>query len=602
VAGQQEGRPTCPDNEAEAALQLDVIAACQNPNDQPGYPVAPEGAKLHAFDELVDALQDRLIGARGLVVSISHDRYIDNIGGTQLCIADEQDRFMSDRFCYLHISPSIARLTLAREEDFSCLQVCINGIFIGLAEPADLARAIQHCRDMQALARAMIVHCVLGHAPSALIGIWKALQPHHSFWWLHDFSTVCEGFHLLRNKVKYCKGTGVNSLSCRVCAYGATRERHVARIHALFEQIPFRMLAPSASALEIWRGSCDLPYLDAGVHAHSALENPTPIPNNTPLDAPMRVAFIGYTGVHKGYQHFDRLTKMLRDRRDVEFYHFASEHKHPELPRVIHKEVKVTRKDPQAMVSALQGANIDLVLMLSPWPETFSYVCMEALASGADIVAFEDGGNAAALTRTLSRGVVLRDADALFDFFQSGKAVAYVGCMRAAGKFSARLRSAGTTATINPAVPLGQCAPVAETVETNDPCVLLAAGGLLLTPERQGDVYVFELPHSVASFRLISRTCVPIWVIEGTNDIRHLGIAVTGIYVDDAHVPLGDKALGAGWHEPELGFRWTNGNATLNLPARSRVMIGVAHLVKYRPLPFVLPEPDAGRSVTMIPI
>jgi len=39
------------------------------------------------------------------------------------------------------------------------------------------------------------------------------------------------------------------------------------------------------------------------------------------------------------------------------------------------------------MVAALAEHAIDLVVLLSPWPETFSYVMHEALAAGADVVA-----------------------------------------------------------------------------------------------------------------------------------------------------------------------------------------------------------------------
>ena len=67
-----------------------------------------------------------------------------------------------------------------------------------------------------------------------------------------------------------------------------------------------------------------------------------------------------------------------------------------------------------------------LVALLSPWPETFSFVAHEAIAAGSKIVCFEESGNVADVVRQLGCGHIAKDAEALMEFFGSGAAAALV--------------------------------------------------------------------------------------------------------------------------------------------------------------------------------
>jgi hypothetical protein len=116
--------------------------------------------------------------------------------------------------------------------------------------------------------------------------------------------------------------------------------------------------------------------------------------------------------------------------------------------------VQVTPADRTAAVRALRDARVDLVAVLSPWPETFSFVAHEALAAGADIVALADSGNVADVVRRHRRGVVLADEAALARFFAEGWALDYARQRALAPLRPARLEPSGATAGIDIAGPL----------------------------------------------------------------------------------------------------------------------------------------------------
>ena len=71
------------------------------------------------------------------------------------------------------------------------------------------------------------------------------------------------------------------------------------------------------------------------------------------------------------------------------------------------------------MVRALASQNIDVAILWSVWPETFSFTAHEALAAGTVIVTSEDSGNSADRVRRFDRGIVFESEAAAISAFQA---------------------------------------------------------------------------------------------------------------------------------------------------------------------------------------
>jgi len=242
----------------------------------------------------------------------------------------------------------------------------------------------------------------------------------------------------------------------------------------------------------------------------------------------------------------------------------------------------VDRFDRFAMVRALRAHAIDLVVAVSPWPETFSFVAHEAFAAGADVVTLEGSGNVAAAVRLHRRGVVLRDAAALMAFFRGRQAVRYVRALAAAGRGGASLLALGTTATVDPEARTG---PDAARVETGDPDLLVLGPGGVVRPERVDDAYIFALPADVASVRLLSRSVVPAARRPVESEARRLGVWVRTLLLDGEEVPADDARRADGWHEAEGGMQWTSGDATVLTGGARRMEIHVQPVLNYVRVP-----------------
>ena len=549
-----------------------VVEQARIPSRRPPGWDAPEGAPLLDVAALRAALAAACLGATGLVLSVSHDCYVNVTGGMQILIADEQALFNADRTAYLHVAPAIARFTFAPVGEEVLLQVSVDGVFLGLA-PESMVEAVLGAVFVPAH-RVFIVHSVLGHRAAALVRLAGVLGPAHGVFWLHDYAALCEGFNLLRNDVAYCGAPPPQSTACRICVYGAERVSYLAAMAGLFAAVAFHVLAPSRVVLDLFLARTDLPFRTARVHDNLMMGPGERLAG--PMAGPPRVAFAGFAIAPKGWPHFQLLLQHQAGIGAYDFYHFAVASNRVSMTGLVKVDVEVRPGDRFAMVDALRAHAIDLVAVLSPWPETFSFVVHEAFAAGADVVALADGGNVAAAVRRYGRGVVLREAADVVRFFEEGWALDYARQRAAAPVCTGRLVLTGTSATVDPLA----LAPVeVGALETDVPClaVVLADGrGVAPAPGEAGG---FCLPAGTSEVYLVSRHALPL------PSVSPRGVAVAGMALDGVAVALDDPRLGDGWHAAEAGLRWTGGRAVLRVAGGRRLVIRLAPVGRWRRVP-----------------
>lgn len=450
VQGRAQGRPPRRLHAAQrAALQAERAAAQYAA--QPSPPMA-----LLRAEALQVALTERLTTAAGVVLSLSHDRYTRSVGGVQILVSDEQHAFNAQGTAYLHIAPATPRLSLAPASEMLPIFVTLDGAYIGMTSYADLAAALTGLRPHLPEFRRLVLHCLLGHQPGRIPALHAALAPAASVFWANDYEAVCPGYNLLRNGVEFCGAPPPDSMACRVCVHGPARAGHLQQMAALFAAVPMHVVAPSEAALHVWQAGARLPHASAQVHEYAALVPPPCLARDLPLpdgpdaerQVPLRVAFAGMPLVQKGWHGFAALAARLHGMPGCHLFHFTAELPDQVPPGVEVVPVRVSAGQRGAMTEALRAHGINLVLVLSPWPETFCLVAYEALAAGADLIALEDGGNVPNLVLRTGRGVVAADIEAVTDFFLSGAAARYAALAAAGPRPGGRLVSRGMTATL----------------------------------------------------------------------------------------------------------------------------------------------------------
>lgn len=463
--GKAEGRQPARRHQAERA----ILAQAMPPADRwVGAP--PDDAFRHTLDSLRSAVAERVMHGAGLTVSVSHDRYTHSVGGVQILVSDEQTAFNDRRENYLHIAPAAARMMLADPgHELFLIHLTIDGCYLGLTTYHDLTQVLAEFAPRMPAVRRFVVHCLLGHQIDPLIALYSALGMAAAVFWVNDYEAVCVGYNLLRNDVAFCGGPPLGSLACRICVYGANRADHLAQLVRLFAAVPFHVVAPSHAALAVWKAAARLPHASAQVHEYAQVRV-TAIRNGLiganqrgTADNPVRIGFAGYAAVNKGWHAFAQIAAAIGDIGCYRLFHFTALPADPPLPGVETILTKVRFEARSAMTDTLVAASIDLVLVLSTWPETFCLVAYEAIAAGADVIALPGSGNVADMVIASGRGLVMPDVASIVEFFTSKTAVRYVQMCGDQGSEVGRLESRGMTATlVIPGSPLGLAANAAE--------------------------------------------------------------------------------------------------------------------------------------------
>jgi hypothetical protein len=449
--GWREGRDPAPDFSVRAYLEAfpEVAEAGVNPfvhyltNGRP-RPVLPESPYGFRYDVIarLKPIEDRmparfdgvtepevelaaaLMISRGrlaaLHVTVSHDDYSANLGGLQFAIQREAARLKELGRDHLHIYPAAPWPVVRTANDPEGLGVVWNGEALGVFEPAAIARALAAAAGSDAARRSFAIHSLLGHAADETADILAAAGLTRGVFWLHDFASLCAGFHLLRNDVQDCAAPPPDSAACGICVYGPWRGRHLAEHARLFERLDLTVAAPSQVTLDLWTAATTLPAAGTVVLPHATLVARGPATVGAP-DRPLRIGYAGLPVAHKGWPIFRALAVRFAEDPRYEFHHLGARGD-AALPAAFHP-VSAGADRPSAMRDALEDVAIDVALV---WPlcrETFSFVAYEAVAAGCAVVTGPDSGNVAAFVTETGHGRVLDEA-ALVAAFETGDILA----------------------------------------------------------------------------------------------------------------------------------------------------------------------------------
>ncbi|MHB1304814.1 MAG: glycosyltransferase family protein [Acidiphilium sp.] len=337
----------------------------------------------------------------GLAIAISHDHYVSTAGGVQNCVGLEEDAFRRRLWIFLHLCPNLPLPTLAghvSSTEFD-LVASIDGNTLGVLPVSDIIQVLCQLRVTKPIW--VIIHQLLGHSPELIKTMINMVRPTIVYFWIHDLFAHCPSVNLLRNEATFCGGPPVFSGACGICHAGPERAEHVERMQRFFSAIRPTLLSPSQTILDFWRNLHDFAHDTAYVLPPCSL-NADPHTVIHEINSPLRVAFLGFSAFHKGWETFKSLALWFGTDPRYRFYRLGMEGEN--VPGILHHSVEVTSKTPLAMVNAIAECHIDVVLNWSLCYESFSFTTIEALASGAFVVARRGAGNVFPLIESIGDG------------------------------------------------------------------------------------------------------------------------------------------------------------------------------------------------------
>jgi hypothetical protein len=428
MAGRLEGRKAREDH----GFRYKVLSALKSTDERledaqrwaPAFQLSAPEALRAALSTLQQSRHDRVF------ITVSHDDFTCNVGGVQLCLQREAAALEALGWDHVHLYPATALPSIAPADHAAPLGVLLNGAKVGYFEPDVIAQVAAGTLGERGQV-SFAIHSLLGHAVEKTANILHAVGAKSGYFWVHDFTAGCAGYHLARNDVEFCGAPPPDSTACMLCVYGERRVDHLKAHRQLFQDFALTVIAPSQGALTLWKHATGITPGSERVHPHCHLEQQPisadpavrPLRSKRRLGArrPIRVAFLGSGFSHKGWSVFQSLAADLAHDPRYSFFHLAT--RTEALAHIAFEQVSVSWQNPAAMVEALGRLKIDLVILWSIWPETFSFVAHEAAAAGVALITTEESGNIARLVKSRGCGVVLRSEAELSELFVSGRAV-----------------------------------------------------------------------------------------------------------------------------------------------------------------------------------
>ncbi len=110
------------------------------------------------------------VASRHLVISVSHDDYRAVVGGVQVCIGREQEKFNQAGWSYLHLCPAIPLPMLSDETELGrfIFQITLDGRRIGTATGAILLDALRARQRQYSNTVHLVIHSLLGNSPEVV--------------------------------------------------------------------------------------------------------------------------------------------------------------------------------------------------------------------------------------------------------------------------------------------------------------------------------------------------------------------------------------------------------------------------------------------------
>lgn len=428
MAGKSEGRSP----RHNLGFRYDVISSLQPIDEQVEHARTSSPKRKRArIERLRDALKGATrLGTKGLYLTVSHDDFTENFGGVQLVLMRESSAVDAMGYDHLHLFPALPLPVVELETSDPLIGVLINRERAGFFKASEIAKELAEVSPA-IVNRPFAVHSLIGHSASSIVSILKAVGCRSGWYWVHDYSSICAGYTLLRNDVEFCGGPPPSSTACSICVYGPARSRQTKVHEHLFEELDLTVLAPSQAALDVWKASVSI-LAPAKVHKHLliSMSKEKADAQRKSRTGPLRVAYVGLPVTHKGWPVFRELAVSFADDPRYEFFHVG---KNPQGIPATFKEVAVGPTDLDEMIRTLTELDVDVALLWSLWPETFCIAAVETLRAGAAVITFKDSGNVAALVRDTGFGAVLDSEKELMALFDTGKIVDVVMRTRPAG-------------------------------------------------------------------------------------------------------------------------------------------------------------------------
>ena len=336
-----------------------------------------------------------------IIVTLSYGDYTCGVGGTDKAILAQVKILNDAGYNVISLSPCIER----KNSDY--WDVLYDSKYIGVYSNSRLLYYLSSIKKAEF--ECFIIHHLKNIDISRLMQILDYLDI-PVFMYLHDYYTICPKNGLILESGLFCGEGFPNEDKCRDCKSFIDSKNMLESYQSLLKILKSRIkyILPSDSVCNIW-----IKHYPEYMHQVKVIYHQNPIGvyvQNSNLikdEEPIRIAFVGYQKPLKGWKQFkDATAKANQLGLNEQFYQFGwGEEKFTYIEQV---DVDF-KKSITAMIDALRERKIQVAVLWSLWPETYSYTFYEALAANCFVITNENSGNICSQVKERDNGIVAKD-------------------------------------------------------------------------------------------------------------------------------------------------------------------------------------------------
>ncbi|MFT4967619.1 MAG: glycosyltransferase involved in cell wall biosynthesis [Candidatus Deianiraeaceae bacterium] len=210
---------------------------------------------------------------------------------------------------------------------------------------------------------------------------------------LHDLHFRCTHPHCDVNG-KYCgaMNQGFDKSQCTTCPNGGGKLTTHHQCFIKFMEMSRKIVFPSQFLMDFYNKFFANKFAKKTItHPIQHLHNTNIPSNSSKINGKIKIAFIGVSCQHKGYQHFLELAKNSSLKNNYEFYVIGSKIRNQDDKQFIKNIITNYRTD--NIPSILQNNSINIAFLFSQVPESYSFTMHEAIASCIPIITSNMSGN-----------------------------------------------------------------------------------------------------------------------------------------------------------------------------------------------------------------
>ena len=348
------------------------------------------------------------------ILSISYGNYIIQNGGTDKVIREHCGMFNKAGYRYLFAFPIVRWVSIGRKKcSIRFWGLDIDNRLVGLFTFDNLICELEKYQKTNRCAAIFIHH--MWRIEENEVFQFCRLNDAIIFYYLHDFQSICDNRNFVNGDGVFC-GYGVTGWECsKTCKYYEASIRNKEIFRHIMSEAGSRIccVAPSDSTKNIFEKTFPEYKGHFKILGHQTIDSCRRI--EAPKDCMLRVAFIGAQNPIKGWDDYKQVLDKIRQ-KGIEIYYFGTGTDIPQDVKSV--RVSVREQGNSAMQDALQANKIDIVLLLSCWPETYSYTFFESLSAGCYILTYRSSGNIADQVTRRACGKVFRNLEELESYLE----------------------------------------------------------------------------------------------------------------------------------------------------------------------------------------